>query len=471
VHNPESATKEAGKMTSGTFNGYFERSVELPVDPLTAIFRLTACGFHEDYIVYERAGEWFFASGVLAEIFLDCSGAWMRKPQEILLPWDGAPLMQVQSLLDKVPAKDWRAYGWAAFELAHVKDGDISDIGDQRLLHLVVPHTEARLKQGWAHVRSADEQMLPPVAAALSREPAVRHWEPSPVDVRRYGGEAYRQAVEVAVKDINADRFQKVVLSRIVPVEQEIDFVGTYICGRRGNNPARSFLLRLGGIEAAGYCPEVVIQVSGDGRVLSQPLAGTRALTGDSAKNERLRAELLSDPKEVYEHAISVKAACDELGGVCVPDSINVDEFMVIKERGSVQHIASRVTGRLAAGQRAWHAFGAAFPAITASGVPKDAACASIRTSEPKARGLYSGAVLTVDHDGALDAALVLRAVYRQNGMTWLQAGAGIVGQSRPDREFEETCEKLDSVARFLVPASAPLRGAAQPARSGLAVL
>lgn len=88
--------------------------------------------------------------------------------------------------------------------------------------------------------------------------------------------------------------------------------------------------------------------------------------------------------------------------------------------------------------------------------MPKDAAYASIRTHEAKARGLYSGAVLTVDQDGAMDAALVLRAVYRQNGTTWLQAGAGIVGQSRPEREFEETCEKLDSVARFLVSTNAP---------------
>lgn len=89
---------------------------------------------------------------------------------------------------------------------------------------------------------------------------------------------------------------------------------------------------------------------------------------------------------------------------------------------------------------------------MTASGVPKDAAYTSIRRHEPTARGLYSGAVLTIDHTGELDAALVLRSAYRKDGHTWLRAGAGIVENSTPEREFEETCEKLESVARYLVP-------------------
>jgi salicylate synthase len=185
---------------------------------------------------------------------------------------------------------------------------------------------------------------------------------------------------------------------------------------------------------------------------VTQPLAGTRVLTDDPAENRRLRTELLANAKEIYEHAISVKAACEDLHTVCEPGSLSVEEFMAVRERGTVQHLASRVTGQLAAGRRAWDAFGAVFPAVTASGVPKQAVYASIRHHEGKARGLYSGAVLTVESGGAMDAALVLRAVYRRNGATWLQAGAGIVEQSRPEREFEETCEKLDSVARYLVP-------------------
>lgn len=440
-------------MTATT---YVEKSIPVTGDPLTAVTSLVSRGLHEDFVVYESDGEWSFASGVLAEITLDRRGVRLRPAggDEVARPWRGQPLPHVQRLLDELPIIGWRAYGWAAFELAHAKNGDVGDIGDEHLLHLVVPHTEVRIARGEALLRSADEDTLAEVVAVLSGETAEPGGAASPVDVRRDGAEDYRRAVEDAVGEINAHRLQKVIFSRIVQLEQEIDFLGTYVSGRRANNPARSFLLRLGGVEAAGFSPEIVVQVREGGRVTSQPLAGTRALTADPAENERLRDELMSSSKEIYEHAISVKVAWDELREVCEPGSLTVEEFMAIRERGTVQHLASRVTGRLAAGRRSWDAFGAVFPAVTASGVPKEAACASIRSHEPQARGLYSGAVLVVDQDDAMDAALVLRAVYRQGGATWLQAGAGIVGQSIPEREFEETCEKLDSVARFLVPAT-----------------
>jgi anthranilate synthase component 1/salicylate synthetase len=137
---------------------------------------------------------------------------------------------------------------------------------------------------------------------------------------------------------------------------------------------------------------------------------------------------------------------------VCREGSVRAEEFMTVKERGSVQHIASRVSGELSSGDRGpWPALAAVFPAVTASGVPKQAAYRAIRSLEQGARGLYGGAVLTVGSDGSLDAALVLRTVFRQYGRTWLRAGAGIVGQSLPEREFEETCEKLRSVSRTLV--------------------
>jgi anthranilate synthase component 1/salicylate synthetase len=265
------------------------------------------------------------------------------------------------------------------------------------------------------------------------------------------------------VDAINDHRLQKVIFSRVVPVEHEVDFVATYLAGRRGNNPARSFLLSLDGLEATGFSPEIVVNVGPDGRVVSQPLAGTRALTGDRAEDERLRTELLADPKEVYEHAISVKIAYDELLDVCAPGSVDVEEYMVVKERGTVQHLASRVGGQLGAGRDAWDAFKAVFPAVTASGVPKAAAFDSIRSNESESRGLYSGSVLTIDQGGSMDAALVLRSVYRQDGRTWLRAGAGIVGQSRPDRELEETCEKLGSVGRYLVPAAPALAAGVRP--------
>ncbi|MFF4426468.1 salicylate synthase [Streptomyces sp. NPDC001549] len=445
---------------------YFETRLRLVSDPMTAVARLASSGLHADYVVYENSGTWSYAGGSFAEITLDRTGARLCQQEEVMLPWDGCPLKQVQDLLDAVRIKDWRAYGWAAFELSYAKDGDARHIGDQRLLHLVIPHTEIRIEEGEAHLRSADQATLTAALEALMKENDELRSEPNPVDVRQAGADAYRRSVGAAVEAIQDRRLQKVIFSRVVPVDFEVDFVGTYLAGRRGNSPARSFLLRLGGIEATGFSPEIVAQVGSDGRVVSQPLAGTRALTGDPAENERLREELLTDPKEIYEHAISVKVAYDELLDVCAPGSVDVEEFMVVKERGTVQHLASRVSGQLDTDRGAWDAFSAVFPAVTASGVPKEAAYDSIRRHESDVRGLYSGAVLTLDQNGAMDAALVLRSVYRQDGRTWLRAGAGIVGSSRPERELEETCEKMGSIGRFLVPAAEPV-GVASAAMAG----
>lgn len=264
------------------------------------------------------------------------------------------------------------------------------------------------------------------------------------------GAEEYSRSVTAAVDDIRAGRLQKAVLSRKVPVEEEIDFPATFVAGRRANTPARSFLLDMDGLKVVGFSPEIVVGVRAGGEVVSQPLAGTRRLTGDPDTDRRLREELWSDPKELHEHAISVKVAVDELAGPCKPDTVVVRDYMVIKRRGSVQHLASEVAGRLPEGGTAWDAFAAVFPAVTASGVPKYASYELIRRHEPP-RGPYAGTVLVAGSDGSLDAALVLRSAYHANGRTWLRAGAGVVEHSRAERELEETREKLGTIAAHLV--------------------
>ncbi|MNV66466.1 Isochorismate synthase/isochorismate lyase [compost metagenome] len=123
--------------------------------------------------------------------------------------------------------------------------------------------------------------------------------------------------------------------------------------------------------------------------------------------------------------------------------------------RGTVQHLASRLRGKLKHGCSAWHALRALFPAVTASGIPKQEAIEAIGLIEDQPRNLYSGSVLTVDSSGALDAALVLRTIFQQDGAAWLQAGAGIVSMSSPARELEETREKLSSFSARLVTATA----------------
>lgn len=442
----------SAEMSRLDFSQYVEATIDVPGDPLAVSARLAEAGPHDEFVVYENNGYWCYAGGALADVRLDQDGARLSGARTAQRDWSSQPLQQVGELLSMIPVRDWRAYGWAAFELSYAKDGNRTHLDGQELLHLMVPKSEVRLSPGRAHVRSADPAALAVLLDLLTSPLGAEAPSAASIDVRRTGRAEYCSSVARAVQEIANARLQKVILSRWIDVDREINLVATYVLGRRHNNPARSFLLRMNGMEAAGFSPEVVVSVTGEGRVVSQPLAGTRALTSDAAENSRRRSELLSSSKEIYEHAISVKVGNDEMLTICEPESVAVRNLMTVEERGSVQHLGSRVTGQLAPGMNTWDAFAAVFPAVTASGVPKEAAYAAIRRHEAGHRGLYGGAVMTVDAAGALDAALVLRTVFRQHGRTWLRAGAGIVGQSEPAREYEETCEKLDSVARFLVP-------------------
>lgn len=444
-------------MTADHRVNYRETHEPLAEDPLTLMARLARSGLYDQYAVYENGPEWSYAGGALATF---------RLGHEVCRTEGVRDLSAVDEWLAALPVTGWRVYGWAAFELgaalAGVRmrdvggDGDGEGEGEGDLLYLVVPAGEVRVEGDRVLLRATDTGGLDRLVGLVRArgESGDRVFaEPSErVSVPLEDSGSYREAVAGALNDLRGPGpLTKVILSRRVAVPVPLDLPATYVAGRRANTPARSFLLDLGGIGAAGFSPETVAEVTGDRRVVSRPLAGTRARTGAPDEDARLRADLLSDPKEIHEHAISVKLALEDLALVC--DDTCTTEYMTVAERGTVQHLASTVVGRLRADRTPWQAFAALFPAVTATGIPKTPAYDLIRALEDRPRGLYAGAVLTHDSSGALDAALVLRSVFQQGGHCWLQAGAGIVRHSHPSREHEETCEKLRSVAGYLVPA------------------
>lgn len=441
-------------MTS--VGGAVERRIQFDGDALAATAGLCAESA-DQHVLYEHGGAIRWAEGRQAEVQVRATGATLvRGARRTEFPLRTHPLAAAGDALRSLGGAEApggpRACGWVSFELSQAHRDAVA--AEDVLAWFLVPEREVVVDGGTALLRAADaaelDRLERRLRAATAAEPVS-----ADADLLEHGAEEYRAGVRDAVAEIRAGRLDKVILSRPVPVPGEIDLAATYLAGRRANTPARSFLLRLGGWEAAGYSPEIVAKV-GPGRVVTtQPLAGTRALAGDSEVDGALRAELYRDAKEVYEHAISVRLAAQELDGVCAPGSVRVAEFMHVEERGSVQHLASELSGVLRADADAWDALAALFPAVTASGIPKEPAGALIRRLEREERGLYSGAVVAVDGD-ELDAALVLRSVYRKDGRTWLRAGAGVVADSDPDRELEETREKLRSVCRHLVPAAEP---------------
>lgn len=414
-------------------------------------------------VAYEHHGTWRIGLGELAQIHLYRDKVRLIQDNTVRdFPHKDGYLANLQYVLKQLPYAEWQAFGVGQFELAYLFHGLSDHLSDQQpLLQLLIPRYDitltdqnAQLTAYSAHDLDALEQML---TAAIQTSAPYQDAEQRRIDLRAtlrtQHADEYREGVAKAVAEIQQGDYQKVILSRRIQVEPALDLLASYHLGRRHNTPARSFVVKLNHHHFFGFSPETVVEVSASGQVSTQPLAGTRALTQDEHRNAELREDLLSDTKEIAEHAVSVKLAFNEMLQVCTPDSVNVRAFMNVLQRGTVQHLASRLCGQLTDGATTWHALQALFPAVTASGIPKRQALDAIARHEPVARGAYSGSVMVVDSKGALDAALVLRSCYELPEGFALQAGAGIIDQSSPERELEETHEKLQSIGLYLVAA------------------
>lgn len=426
------------------------RDDEARWDSASVIAGWAADGGFSDYVAYERDGEWTFAAGARARVVLTAESiAITEDGTTVESPWSGRASTALSRALGALESDNWDALGYLNFDfcaahhdLAHlVPSGSV-------LAHLIVPEVTVVVTADDIRFGRCDSATRARLTALAERgwiEPT-----PSPVDVRT-DADGFTERVGRALAEIDRGDYQKVILSRQVAVPYDIDLPATYALGRRHNNPARSFLFSLDGMSAAGFSPELVVSVDINGSVTTEPLAGTRAIGASAEDDARHRRQLMTDAKEIAEHAISVKACYSEIESVAAPDTTAVTEFMAIRRRGSVQHLASTVRGQLAAHHDPWQALEALFPSITASGIPKTPALEAIYRLEEHRRGLYSGAVLTASSAGQLEATLALRTVFASAEGAWIRAGAGIVGQSTPEREYEETCEKLSSVAPFLV--------------------
>jgi anthranilate synthase component I len=223
----------------------------------------------------------------------------------------------------------------------------------------------------------------------------------------------------------------------------------------RVTNPAPyMFFLRMLGMELAGSSPEPLVRVEGR-RVSARPIAGTRPRGRTEVRDRLLEHELLADPKEQAEHAMLVDLARNDLGRVCRPGTVRPTELMVVERFSRVMHIVSTVEGELADGQDAFDALAVTFPAGTVTGAPKRRAMELIAEAEPTARGPYAGAVGYRTFAGDLDFCITIRTAVVADGVAHVQTGAGVVAESDPQAELEETRAK----AAALLPAVAPAGG------------
>jgi anthranilate synthase component I len=249
-------------------------------------------------------------------------------------------------------------------------------------------------------------------------------------------------AAVARVRDLihDGDAMQ-VVLSQRLSLPWEGDAVDIYRALRCFNPSPYMYYLDLGDAEIAGSSPEILVRVE-DGDVTVRPIAGTRPRGVDEAADAALETELLADPKELAEHLMLIDLGRNDVGRISEAGSVRLTERMSIERYSHVMHIVSAVTGRLQPELSAMDALRACFPAGTVSGAPKVRAMEIIDELEPVRRGVYSGAIGYLGWQGDMDTAIAIRTALLKDGRLDVQAGAGIVHDSVPEKEWEETLNK-----------------------------
>jgi anthranilate synthase component 1 len=252
----------------------------------------------------------------------------------------------------------------------------------------------------------------------------------------------YEEMVNRARKHIyDGDCFQ-IVLSRCLKTECSVDSFEIYRRLRMANPSPYMFYLDFGVRRVIGSSPEMMVKLTGR-RALISPIAGTRPRGGDLKEDRVLEAELLADEKERAEHTMLVDLARNDLGRVCEYGSVKVEDFMRVERYSHVMHIVSDVEGKLREGRDQFDLFRASFPAGTVTGAPKVRAMGIIEELEKAPRGVYAGAVGYFSVSGDMDTCIAIRMMQTEGNTACLQAGAGIVADSDPEREYLETESKL----------------------------
>src|ERR687890_89290 len=268
--------------------------------------------------------------------------------------------------------------------------------------------------------------------------------------------ERFEQQVRAAKEHIDAGDIYQVVLSQRFEAEVAADPFTVYRALRHVNPSPYMYFIRMGGVSVVGSSPEMLVRVEG-AHVETHPIAGTRPRGRNDEEDMRLAEELKRNEKERAEHVMLVDLGRNDVGRVSEYGTVRVPTFMALEKYSHVMHLVSTVEGKLSDDCDRLDALASCFPAGTVSGAPKVRAMEIIAELEPDRRGIYAGAVGYLDFAGNLDFCITIRTVLIENGCAYVQAGAGIVADSNPAAEYEETRDKARAVIRALELAQAGL--------------
>jgi anthranilate synthase component I len=289
--------------------------------------------------------------------------------------------------------------------------------------------------------RRALEQPLPPQRRVRRQGPLRVH--------SNFTKPRYLAAVRKAKSYIRAGDIFQVVPSQRFSAATKADPFEIYRALRVVNPSPYLYFLRLDDVSVVGSSPEMLVKVQGHD-VFYRPIAGTEPRGRTGIEDRALEAKLMAEPKERAEHIMLVDLGRNDLGRVCEYGSVKVERLMFVERYSHVMHLVSSLRGRLRDEVDCFDALMACFPAGTLSGAPKIRAMEIIDELEPTRRGLYAGSVMYLDFSGNLDSCIALRTLVAKNGRAYIQAGGGIVADSVPEREYEETVNKARAVLKAL---------------------
>jgi anthranilate synthase component 1 len=265
--------------------------------------------------------------------------------------------------------------------------------------------------------------------------------------VSSFGQQNYMTAVERVKDYVLAGDVMQVVPSQRLSAPFNAEPINLYRALRRLNPSPYMYFLDLDGIHIVGSSPEVLARLE-DGQVTVRPIAGTRRRGQTAEEDLALEKEMLADPKEIAEHLMLIDLGRNDVGRISQTGTVEVTEQMIVERYSHVMHITSNVVGDVTPGMGALEVLKATLPAGTLSGAPKIRAMEIIDELEPVKRGIYGGAVGYIGWNGNMDTAIAIRTAVIKDGMLHVQAGAGVVADSVPQLEWEETMNKARALMR-----------------------
>jgi anthranilate synthase component 1 len=397
----------------------------------------------------------------------------------VAVPVDGLPRFQGGAIgylgydliraYEEVGARGAEPYDIPLAHLAFCDDLVVFD----HLKHTIKVVAHARLDRDLdAEYRMASER-IDALVEALRLAPALdqRHGivadvpaipRRAPVPESNMPRARYEQMVLTAKDHIAAGDIFQVVLAQHFSVPTQASALQIYRALRLVNPSPYMYLLDFGDHQLIGSSPELLVLVDGD-LVTTHPIAGSRPRGATPQEDAALEAELLASEKERAEHVMLVDLGRNDVGRVSQPGSVRVDDLMSIERYSHIMHIVSNVTGRLSPDYRPIDALRACFPAGTVSGAPKIRAMQIISELEPEGRGAYAGAIGYFGYNGTVETAITIRTAVLKNGVAHVQAGGGIVADSEPAQEYEESVSKAQALLSAIQLAGDLAHGVREP--------